>query len=304
MRVGVIGLGVIADFFLAAIDRDPAVQLTAVCDVNDGRLRMFRDRGVRTFLQYEELAVSGAADAVIIALPNHLHAPAIRAALAAGVHVCSEKPLAPTAGQAHDLVRLSRETGTVLWTAFHRRYNRNLGPAREAIHRRDQVAMVVIRYMERINDHIGSDLWTLNLSQAGGGCLLDNGPNAIDLASQLLGPLQALRVRLGDMRDGMEFAAEVDLRSEDGIGVRVSLDWAWPAGELKDVTICLVGGRHVSVNLLTGFPAFKSSLSHEYAAILTDFQRVVARGGAHGEEGARIVELIDTSYGLAGRNWP
>ena len=44
-------------------------------------------------------------DAVLIATPDHMHAPITLVALRAGKHVCVEKPMAHTIEEARDFLR-------------------------------------------------------------------------------------------------------------------------------------------------------------------------------------------------------
>jgi predicted dehydrogenase len=52
-------------------------------------------------------------DAVMIATPDHMHAPITLAALRAGKHVYVEKPMAHTIEEARIMTRVARETGLV-----------------------------------------------------------------------------------------------------------------------------------------------------------------------------------------------
>lgn len=52
-------------------------------------------------------------DAVIIATPDHMHAPVTMAALRAGKHVYVEKPMAHTIEECRAMTKLARETGLV-----------------------------------------------------------------------------------------------------------------------------------------------------------------------------------------------
>src|SRR5258705_2851447 len=61
-------------------------------------------------------------DVVHVTSPNHLHHPQTKAILAAGKHVVCEKPLAMTADESAELVRLAAETGLVNATNFNIRY--------------------------------------------------------------------------------------------------------------------------------------------------------------------------------------
>ena len=52
-------------------------------------------------------------DAVVVATPDHLHAPIAKAAMQAGKHVYVEKPLTYTVDEARKLARIADETGVV-----------------------------------------------------------------------------------------------------------------------------------------------------------------------------------------------
>jgi len=85
------------------------VKLTAVCDVfdvhADKALRSFNANGnqCKRFLNHKELLSSGEVDAVIIATPDHWHAPIAMDAIQAGVHVYVEKPMTHNIGETYKL---------------------------------------------------------------------------------------------------------------------------------------------------------------------------------------------------------
>ncbi len=70
-----------------------------------------------------ENAKQDGVEAVIIALPLHLHAPAAIAAMNAGLHVMTEKLMAHSVHEAKDMVRTAKHTGTLLATGHQRHYN-------------------------------------------------------------------------------------------------------------------------------------------------------------------------------------
>ena len=65
--------------------------------------------------------------------PNFLHGPIIRAALAQGKHIVSEKPLASSAEEAHALWLAAREAGVVHAVTFNYRGNPMVQQARAMI---------------------------------------------------------------------------------------------------------------------------------------------------------------------------
>jgi L-arabinose 1-dehydrogenase len=302
MRLAVIGLGAIAPYFLDAIDADPVCSLAAVCDNDPRKLAPWANSEVRTFGRHEELLGAGVADGVIITLPNHLHAPVAGAALKRRVHVCCEKPLTLSTAAAEGLVATARESRRVLFTAFHRRYNRHVQRLAEEVAAAGAgVVAVRAHYFENILEHTGGDRWYLDLDRCGGGCVVDNGPNALDAVRHVVGPLRLEDATIGDIRSGVEFCADLRLRTRGGAPVRVELDWALPTGEHKHIAVDLDDGRTLTADMLEGYGEFKSSLRHEYSAIVADFRLAVAASGAHRDDGATTVALVEAAYSIAKR---
>ncbi|AUG80402.1 D-galactose 1-dehydrogenase [Kitasatospora sp. MMS16-BH015] len=295
MRIGIIGLGVIAPYFLRAIDQDGELTLTAACDLDTAKLAELTP-GVPHFTDYLELLGSGLVDGVVITLPNHLHAPVVTAALAAGVHVTCEKPLTVHSSEARELAAVATQAGSTLFTAFHRRYNSHVRRLAAELPPREQIEKVVGRYHEKIEEHTGDDRWYLDRDRCGGGCVIDNGPNALDALRQVVGELTLTDATLGDVRAGVEFYAELELRTEDGIPVEVQLDWALPGGEIKDIVVHLKDGTTVTADMLAGYHGFKSSLDHEYQGIMADFRAAVAAGPTRVDDGPVVVDLVEQAY--------
>ncbi|WP_128428106.1 Gfo/Idh/MocA family protein [Streptomyces cyaneus] len=289
MKLGIIGLGVIGREFVAAIDRLPGVTLTAVCDASPARLEEYAGQQIATYTSHTDLISARDCEAVIVALPNHVHGPVVSDLLGAGLHVCCEKPLTLDPAEAAELVRKAEEHGVLLRTAFHRRFNRNLLSLRDDIATRDAaVRSVKVRYHEDIREHTGGEDWYLDRDRCGGGCIVDNGPNALDMARVVVGELTLRDVTLGDVRKGMEHYAVLDLEGGAGEEVRVELDWAFTAGEAKDIEVTLTDGSVLSADMLEGFTEFKSSLAHEYVGIVDDFVSGVADDTAHPDQLALV----------------
>src|SRR5262249_8474894 len=95
LRVGVMGGAEIARRrMLPAFAADPDVDLTAGASRDEGRAKELAARfGGRPLAGYEELLAAEDVQAVYVPLPAALHARWVRAALLAGKHVLSEKPL-------------------------------------------------------------------------------------------------------------------------------------------------------------------------------------------------------------------
>ena len=79
-------------------------KLTALCDTNPKTLSKFAaEFGVPGYASHKELIASGNVDAVIISTPHYEHPPIAMEAMAAGLHVLTEKPVAVSVGAARKL---------------------------------------------------------------------------------------------------------------------------------------------------------------------------------------------------------
>jgi predicted dehydrogenase len=294
LRVGVVGLGLISRFYLAALHGQPSVRLTSVCDQEEAALAAHRGT-VACYRDHRAMLSGTTLDAVVVAVPNDAHFVVCHDVLSAGLPVCVEKPLAVTLEQGQQLTRLAATRGLPLFTAFHRRYNENFCWLVRRLTGRPPVESVMIRYLERIEEHIGGDRWYLDRDRCGGGCVADNGPNAFDLARILLGPVRVADAEVTRDGGGVDRRASILLRAVSGAGARVELDWSFP-GERKDVAVRLADGTELYANLLAGHPRFKGSLWHEYDRVVDDFVRIVSAGTPCGPDGLTALSLVDDVY--------
>ena len=85
------------------------IKLTAVCDVFDAQAEIALDsfnsddNKIKRFRTHTELIHSGEVDAIVIATPDHWHAPMAIEALNAGVHVYVEKPMTHNISETYTL---------------------------------------------------------------------------------------------------------------------------------------------------------------------------------------------------------
>jgi predicted dehydrogenase len=294
MRVGIVGLGVISRFYLAAVDATPSLRLAAVCDLRAAALDPHRRRAAcyedhRAMLRVEQL------DALIVTVPNDVHARVCGDALEAGVAVCVEKPLATTLADGRALIETSRAVGVPLFTAFHRRYNAPVLELLRTAAGRPPIESLTVRYLERIEDHVGGDRWYLDPRRCGGGCVADNGPNAFDVAAMFLGDLNLLHCAIARDEQGIDRSASIALAGAGGARATVELDWSYD-GECKDVELRFADGSSQRADMLAGYPGFKDSLWHEYAGILAEFSRTIRAPLRDGDGGLAALSLVDGVY--------
>jgi len=294
LHIGVIGLGVISRFYVAALVRSSQARLAAVCDVREPALAPWRGV-VPCHTDHRAMMAAERLDGVIVTTPNDTHAEVCRDVLAAGLPVCVEKPLATSLADGEELARQARSAGLVLFTAFHRRHNAAVRRLAEEVRAGPPVESVTVRYWERIEDHVGTDGWYLDPARCGGGCVADNGPNAIDLARVFLGDLRLGELSVGRDERGVDRRAAVVLTAATGAVAHLDLDWSYP-GECKEVEVALADGSRRCADMLAGHRAFKGSLWHEYTGVLADFLGALRTGGDCGRSGLAALEFVDSVY--------
>lgn len=121
LRIAVVGTQNQAGWNLSQIESE---QIVAICDVDSGYLEQAgaRYKDAKRFRDFREmLAAPLDIDAVLVAAPDHIHAPAAAMAMRLGKHVYCEKPLAHTVEEARVLATLAREKNlaTQMGTQIH-----------------------------------------------------------------------------------------------------------------------------------------------------------------------------------------
>jgi predicted dehydrogenase len=124
LRVGIIGSGGRGRYLTKVALRDPAVRVTAVCDVYEPNLEQGLSAAgnqARAFRNYRGLLDMKDLDAVIIATPEHWHHRMLLDAIAAGKDVYVEKPLCQTPAQGVELVRAAAQSKSIVQVGMQRR---------------------------------------------------------------------------------------------------------------------------------------------------------------------------------------
>ena len=112
MNVAIVGCGNIAGHYAKRIAALEPLRLVGVTDTVAERAEALAEEyGVRQFASFEELLGDDEVEIVVNLTVPAAHAPVTTAALEAGKHVHSEKPLALTYDEARELVELSERTG-------------------------------------------------------------------------------------------------------------------------------------------------------------------------------------------------
>ncbi len=135
LGMGLVGAGFIGPHHIEAVRRLGFVDVVAIAHHNEEGARQKADAlGVpKGYGSYEALLADPDIDVVHNATPNALHHPVNMAAIAAGKHVVSDKPLAMTSAQARELFEAAEARGIVHAVTFNYRGNPLVQQARTMV---------------------------------------------------------------------------------------------------------------------------------------------------------------------------
>lgn len=125
IRVGVIGTGSRGAGLITLLNKIPAFQVTACCDILPDNLRKaisITGSKAKAHTDHRTLLNDRTIDAVVIATPLFLHAPMAIDALSAGKHVYLEKSLSYNTAEALAVEKKVAESNRVLQVGYQYRY--------------------------------------------------------------------------------------------------------------------------------------------------------------------------------------
>lgn len=208
IRVGLVGPGAIGAVHRDAIAAAGGAVLAGFAGGSaDSRARFAATTGAGAYETAEAMIAAGGLDAVVIATPGGLHDAPARAALAAGLHVLVEKPLATDLDAAADLARRARASGLVCATVSQRRFE----PAHRHLHAGLRSGALGRPLLIEAQVHWHRDAayyaekpWR-RMERHGGGSLFNQGIHSLDLMLWLGGPVHSVIAQAANL-DGAEAA--------------------------------------------------------------------------------------------------
>jgi predicted dehydrogenase len=188
-RVGIVGCGDVTNLYLPGTAPFASIELAACADLDPDRAAALSARGGFPAVAPEELLADPLIEIVLVLTPPAAHAAISRAAIAAGKHIYSEKPLATTRLDAEVVLAEARSAGVRVGAAPDTFLGGGLQTARALI---DEGAIGTPVAATGCVAHLGPESWHPNpgiFYARGGGPLLDVGPYYVTALVNLLGPI-------------------------------------------------------------------------------------------------------------------
>jgi UDP-N-acetylglucosamine 3-dehydrogenase len=111
-RGAVIGLGMMGRHHARILQSNGAMRFAGAVDPGGDRFGAVADKA-RVFATIADLLAFERPEFAVVAVPTEEHLPAVRELAAAGVNLLIEKPLASTAAEASEIIRLVGDAGVI-----------------------------------------------------------------------------------------------------------------------------------------------------------------------------------------------
>lgn len=238
--VGVVGLGMIAEFHGLAVGAMAGAHIAGCCSARPGAAEDFAGRhGGAAYDSLDGLLADDGVDLIAICTPSGAHLEPALAAFAAGKHVLCEKPLEVTTARVDQMIRAAEEAGVLLGGVFPRRFNPSTELLRQAVadgrFGRISSADAYVKWW-RPQAYYDSAGWRGTVALDGGGALMNQSIHTIDLLLHVMGDVASVR-------------AETRLVAHAGI-------------EVEDVAVAMLEFKSGGLGVIQGTTAAWSKEGH------------------------------------------
>ncbi|GIP34792.1 Gfo/Idh/MocA family protein [Paenibacillus sp. J2TS4] len=236
-----------ANSYFQALMNIPGVVVAGIADEVKSRVEALTERhSIAYYEDYRKLLETDI-DAVVICSENVHHAQLTIDSAKAGKHVLCEKPLGISVEEMKEMIRVCKDNGVQLMTAFPCRYITAVTEAKAAIERGEIGEILAIKGTNR-GTMPGS--WFIEPSLSGGGAVLDHTVHVMDLMNWILdSKVTEVYAEAGTLfhEIGVDDAGLVHVKFENGIVAVIDTSWSRPKSfpTWGDVTMEIIGTKGV-----------------------------------------------------------
>jgi predicted dehydrogenase len=266
---------------LKDIATEPNAELVGIADTHPALVDRAKSRvpaSVKFYTDYVKMLDETKPEAVIVTTENDKHLEILRECAKRHIHYSTEKPMALTGADAHEMERLANQAGIKLMVNY---WNAWVAPTHEIFHRVragevGPVQKIIVRYGHQGPKEIGVSQyfadWLYDPVKNGGGAIMDFGCYGAEWALWLKG--QPTRVYAAAQKLKTEQHNKVDddatilLEYPDAtVIIEASWDWPYDNGQVE------VFGPKGSL-LATGEELFHRTANDDSSKIALEGQRI------------------------------
>jgi myo-inositol 2-dehydrogenase/D-chiro-inositol 1-dehydrogenase len=317
-KLGIIGLGYIGKIHLRHGLKLKNAKIIAVSDISEKALAKAKKMGVKkTYNNYELLLKDPEINAVVIALPTHLHLQCAKKAAEAKKHIFLEKPMARTVEEAKEIISAAKKNSVKLMMGYPMRFSTEFEALRQKINDGTLGDIEVANaayvstgpFFHRADGYspVPVPEWWFNKELTGGGVLIDLGSHIINLLRWFFGDVIDIKSHLRH-RFNLDFEDSATCLAKFESGTTATINIGWFSQQYK-LRIDLLGSvKHASVEhippnpiiaafqmLTTGFSRFYQSHFREleYFSDCVIYDRSPS---STAEDGLKDIEAISRAY--------
>ncbi len=263
VKLAVLGAGAIGQRHVEHVLAEPGATLMAVIDPAPAARDFASDRKLPWYPDFAAMLTAARPEGLIIATPNRMHVEQGLAAIAAGIPVLMEKPIADDVASATRLVEAAEHARLPLAVGHHRRHNPMIERAKAIIESGRLGKLVAVHgffWLMKPDDYF-DPAWR---REQGAGPILINLIHDIDLLRHLCGEIDAVQALTSSAARGyaVEDTAAILLRFKNGaLGTLAVSDtavapWSFeqtsgenPAYPRTDQSCYFIAGTHGSLTV-------------------------------------------------------
>jgi predicted dehydrogenase len=281
IRLGIIGTGGMANAHAENYKALKGVRLVACCDIDPKRASAFAEKWniPRSYTDYAEMLAQEEMDAVDNVTVDAMHAPISLAAIARGLPVLCEKPLATTLADARKMRDAAAKRGVVTQVNFSYR-NSCAAQAASLFIAKGGIGRIIHVEASYLQSWLAQDAWgdwrthvpltwRLSTRHGSGGVLGDIGCHIYDLTALLCGDIAEIDCRMETFDKGVKgnrigpyildandsFVSTIRLAA-GGIGTVHASRWA--TGQLNSLRVRVYGDKGaVEVDLDRSYDVYR-----------------------------------------------
>lgn len=322
LNVAVIGCGTIFPVHADAIIKSKHSKLYAVCDIdNEIAYATGKNFNCLFYTDYLEMLENETIDIVHICTPHYLHAQMAVAAMKAGKHVLTEKPMAIRVDDALEMIRVSRETGMKLGVCFQNRFNNTSVIIKDHIEsgRTGKILGAKAFVTWNRDEHYYSDKdWKGRWKTEGGGVSINQAIHTLDLLQWFLGEADRLKANvdtrlLNDLIE-VEDTAEATIIFKNGAKAiyyatncyvsnsPVEIEIICEKATMRlndDLHIYYSDGTNEKYSEIDRSSGKKAYWGSSHKVLINDFYEKITSNdefSVNGEEGITVLRIIDLIY--------
>ncbi len=198
VRYGIVGVGKQGTFYTKLFTKAkfllPGAELTAVCDIDEGRRKYASEnlKGVKVFDNYVDMFASGLIDVVMVETPHYFHSEIAQAAFEAGLNVLCDKPAGVYTKQVREMNAAADKHPKLLFgMMFNQRTNPLYIRAKKIIDSGElgelkRIVWIITNWY-RPKAYYAQGGWRGTWWGEGGGVLINQCPHQLDLFTWLAG---------------------------------------------------------------------------------------------------------------------